>query len=448
MSTKHWMMMSIGVVTVIGGAAAIAASVPKIRSVGGDAGAEAVFREARAYTVRIQTRVETPFIEDGRGSASGAGFLVDAERRWIVTNAHVVGQSPSKVEVAFADEPFQPARKVYVDTFADVAVLAVDTVPKGRTPPKLGRDGDVRIGEPIGVFGHPLDMYFTGTRGIISNKTDQDGPDLLQIDASVDHGNSGGPVISLMDGHVVGIATAGVMGDKSDRLNFATPMEDVCRILALLREGVSPSPPRTEFAFLKDQDGRQTMIVARSFNPQCWPLQPQDRIIAVGGRDGEVETLTDFVSALRGRTGRVPLTVERAGCQLRVDVAPTPRPLTVARRGVVVDGALLAPTVYDDAAVLHQVWGLVVQSVEPGSATEMLGIERGDILQFVDGRAFADVDTLATFLRHHEGRPIRIVFVRWSPSNLRILDYHARELPCEKVQVVGDEPTRVASRQE
>src|ERR1044072_7933243 len=65
--------------------------------------AEAVFHDARAYTVRIRTQIVTPFAEDSRGAFEGAGFVVDAERGWVLTNAHVVGQSPSTVTAAFAD---------------------------------------------------------------------------------------------------------------------------------------------------------------------------------------------------------------------------------------------------------------------------------------------------------------------------------------------------------
>ena len=66
--------------------------------------AEIVFREARAYTVRIRTQITTPFMEDERGAFEGAGFLVDANRRWVLTNAHVVGRSPSDVQAAFVEE--------------------------------------------------------------------------------------------------------------------------------------------------------------------------------------------------------------------------------------------------------------------------------------------------------------------------------------------------------
>ena len=88
------------------------AALPGARA-GAQERAETVFRDARAYTVRIRTQISTPFMDDQRGSFGGAGFLVDAQRRWVITNAHVVGQSPSTVQVAFADGTFRAARKVY-----------------------------------------------------------------------------------------------------------------------------------------------------------------------------------------------------------------------------------------------------------------------------------------------------------------------------------------------
>src|SRR5919204_519691 len=104
----------------------LARDCPGARAASRDA-AEAIFRGARAYTVRIRTEIVTPFAEDSRGAFMGAGFVVDPNRGWVLTNAHVVGLSPSTVLVAFADEPFVPARKIYVDSFTDVAVLAIET---------------------------------------------------------------------------------------------------------------------------------------------------------------------------------------------------------------------------------------------------------------------------------------------------------------------------------
>ena len=64
---------------------------------------EAIFAEARQSTVEVSTNIDAAFIQDYGGSASGTGFLVDAARGWIITNAHVAGYSPSEVTVKWED---------------------------------------------------------------------------------------------------------------------------------------------------------------------------------------------------------------------------------------------------------------------------------------------------------------------------------------------------------
>ncbi len=400
--------------------------------------AETVFREARNYTVRIRTQIATPFLEDSRGSFGGAGFLVDAKRRWVLTNAHVVGQSPSVVETAFADGKFRPARKIYVDSFTDMAVLEVAADGRQHVVAPINCDEAPQIGEGIGAFGHPLGMPFTGTRGIVSGKTDQFLNDLLQIDATVDHGNSGGPVISLRDGRVVGIATAGAGGSKADRLNFATPMKDICRILDLLRKGVPPDPPQMEFSLLVDEDGRHTLQVGCSHNPARWPFQPGDRIVAVGGEGEPIKTISNLVTALRGRTGAVPIRVIRGERPIEIQALPSPRPSVLARRGVSIDGALIAPVAFEDSTVLSEPARLVVQSIAPGSAAEALGIGPMDVVHSIDGRRFDDLESLIAYLNHRpSGSPVRVVFRRSSPSVNRWEELQVRSLPGEDTHIVG-----------
>ena len=78
---------------------------------------EKIFEDANSYTVKIKIQVEIPFEEDEAGVFSGAGFLVDQKRGWIMTNAHVVSKSPSKVEVAFKDQDYHLAKKIYIDNY-------------------------------------------------------------------------------------------------------------------------------------------------------------------------------------------------------------------------------------------------------------------------------------------------------------------------------------------
>ena len=80
---------------------------------------EDIFSKARAYTVRIKTSVPVPFAGDSRGTLIGAGFVVDAGRGWIMTNAHVVSRSPAKVQVAFHGREFGQAAEIAAIDFLE-----------------------------------------------------------------------------------------------------------------------------------------------------------------------------------------------------------------------------------------------------------------------------------------------------------------------------------------
>jgi S1-C subfamily serine protease len=400
--------------------------------------AQTIFREARDYTVRIRTQIDTPFMEDERGSFEGAGFLVDAERGWVVTNAHVVGQSPSTVQAAFADESLRPARKIYVDSFTDVAILEIPMEGRRHRAAAIQCDQVPGIGEAVGVFGHPQGYYFTGTRGIISGRTDREIVDLLQTDATVDHGNSGGPMIALADGRIVGIASAGYQLRKEDKVNFATPMKDVCRILELLRKGVPAEPPNLEFGLVIDDKESNTLVVGATSDAQRWPFLPGDRILSVGRPAETVRTPHELVTALRGRSGVVPVRVRRGGSEIEVQARPRLRPSVIARRGIVLDGALIAPQMFEDSTALREPAQLVIHSVESGSAAESDHLEIMDVIESVDGQRCENLDAL---IQHLETRakdsPVRLLVRRSSPRNARWFDYHTSQLPGDEIEKIG-----------
>lgn len=401
--------------------------------------AESIFRDAREYTVRIRGQIERPFIEDDEGSYAGAGFLVDSERGWIVTNAHVAAHSPAALQVAFADGRFQPARKIYVDSFSDIAIIAVASGTRGRRVARLQCGQPTRVGESVGVFGHPIGLTFTGTRGIVAGHTDQLGVDFIQTDAAIDGGNSGGPVMRLSDGRVVGVATATIEEDESAGSNFVTPASEVCRILELLRAGVEPDPMRMPFTLLVDDDGRHTMRVGESYDPERWPFQPDDLILAIEGSPDTVGTLGELVTALRGRAGSVKLRVERDGKPITIHARPERRESVMARRGISIDGALIAPADHDDDAVFSRPMHLIVHSVESGSTASSLRIAVHNSIESLDGRRFTDIGSLRAYLHGREaGQPLRIVFRRVSPLEHRFFDYHVRELPGTEIEEIGE----------
>jgi len=207
--------------------------------------AEAAFRAAKDWTVRVQAELPVPFVEDEAGAFEGAGFVVDAKRGWILTNAHVAGHSPSTLKVAFEGGKLVPATRLYVDPQLDVAVISYEPSQLKQPPPEpvLECDALPPVGHPVGAFGHPWGFRFTGTRGIASAVSSRFGADMLQTDAPINAGNSGGPLLSLETGRVVGISTAKIADEQVEGLSFAVPMPYACTLLRILQAGSDPSPP-------------------------------------------------------------------------------------------------------------------------------------------------------------------------------------------------------------
>jgi S1-C subfamily serine protease len=372
-------------------ALALAAAAPA--AAGADL-SEDIFKGALRYTVQIRTTLPVPFDGDRKGSGLGAGFLVDAERGWIMTNAHVVGRSPSRVEVALHGQDYSEASKVYVDPFLDLAIIRVseNVETKGIGEPRLECEGVPPVGHPVGAFGHPWRLPFTGTRGIISGVTARYRTELLQTDAPINQGNSGGPLISLESGRIVGINTAGIRGAQNT--NFAVAIKYACRVLRLLQEGKDPSPPDLKLVYFRDIDNRKELRVARSYaNDGTLKLLPGDLIRQVIGEGGAIENETQLLHALRGRLADSSLRVLRQDRETVVSGTKVPMRRVLDTRGVYASGVLFGPITIRDALEIGA-RGLMVHHVEAGSIGEAQEIEKADLLEAVNGTAVLAVDDL------------------------------------------------------
>jgi S1-C subfamily serine protease len=352
---------------------------------------EQIFRKALSYTVQIKSSVSIPFAGDGKGSSLGAGFVIDAERGWILTNAHVVSRSPSRVEIAFNDQEFADGEKVWVDPYMDIAVVKVAdaAATRGIEVPRLECNGTPQVGHPVGAFGHPWRLPFTGTRGIISGVTSRYRTELLQTDAPINQGNSGGPLISLEDGRIVGINTAGIRGAQNT--NFAVSMKYACRIVDLLRAGEDPSPPDLGVVFFRDIDNRKQLRVARSY-PRTGMIQFEvgDVIEEVVGSPGRIENETQLIHALRGRLGGATIRVQRNGGTIALNGPKPAQPRVLDQRGVYVSGVLFGPITVRDAEEVG-LRGFMVHHVEAGSIGQAQEVAYADVLEAVDGQAVVDL---------------------------------------------------------
>jgi serine protease Do len=186
--------------------------------------------------------------KDPKDSAIGSGFVIDAEGH-VVTNDHVINNA-EKIEVHFADGTKAPAVLVGTDKPTDVALLKV-TVERPLVYVSFGDDKNMEVGDWVIAIGSPDFKPGTVTAGILSAKG-RDGVDggsqftaYLQIDAAINHGNSGGPTFN-MAGEVIGMNTLASynsidpktgVGERNEGLGFAIPSSTVSVVVKGLRSG-------------------------------------------------------------------------------------------------------------------------------------------------------------------------------------------------------------------
>ena len=408
---------------------------------------ETVFHDARRYTVQIRSATPIPTYEgEKRGSGLGAGFVVDASRGWIVTNAHVAGRSPSRIKVAFYEREFVAARKVYVDPFLDLAVIEVGEEIRGAlaTEASLDCGGHPQVGHPVGAFGHPNSFKFSGTRGIVSGASAETDTEMLQIDAPINPGNSGGPLISLLEGRVVGINTE--IKKDSQNTNFALPIPYVCRVVELLKEGKNPSPPALPFEFFADPGNKPNLRVARSYAKADEPLvKVGDEVIGVAGFSGRLVNETQLINALRGNLGKVRLTVLRDGHELELAGRLSPQPLILGHRSLLASGVLFGTPPHELNSPEISFPPVFISYVEGGSQGEFERIERHSFVVSADEKPVATLEDLFVILNQcaEENRAARLTLTRIS-SKRRFFDYLERSLTVSGLKWVSEESVALA----
>ena len=170
-----------------------------------------------------------------KASSLGSGFIINKDGT-IVTNNHVINNAEDIV-VRVGDKEYE-AKVLGADPYSDLAVLKIDTNEKF-TPVKFGNSDKARVGDWVVAIGNPFGLGGTVTSGIISarnrdiNLTRYD--DFIQTDASINQGNSGGPLFNL-DGDVIGINTAIIAPGQSGSIGigFAIPSNAASNVITQL----------------------------------------------------------------------------------------------------------------------------------------------------------------------------------------------------------------------
>ncbi len=297
------------------------------------------FAKVAAATADSVVTIESKSDQEGM---QGSGVVIDG-KGYIVTNNHVISEAannPSqfKTTVVFNDGKEVPANLVGRDPKTDLAVLKVDNV-DNLSVARLGDSDKVRVGDEVLAAGAPLGLRSTVTHGIISalhrpvplsgEGSDTDTViDALQTDASINHGNSGGPLID-MDSQVIGINTAGKsLSDSASGLGFAIPVNEMKQVAqTLIKDGKIVHPTigiSTRSVSNAIAAGAQVANVKAGSPAQKGGILENDVIVKIGNR--KVADSDELVVAVRQLTiGQdAPVEVVRDGRHVTLTVKPDP----------------------------------------------------------------------------------------------------------------------------
>lgn len=280
--------------------------------------------------------------KNGTYQSMGSGFILSADG-YVVSNYHVV-EGTEKIEVLTVDSGSYEATLVGFDQTNDIALLKVDA--QDLPFVAVGSSDQLRVGDQVAAIGNPLgDLTSTMTVGYVSAKdrivtTDGSTINMIQTDAAINSGNSGGPLFN-MNGEVVGITTAKFSGTSTsgvsiEGIGFAIPMDDVIGMIDDLRElGYIAGAYLGVMVMDVDPAAQAYGLPAGAFVDEVTPgyaaeaagMLAQDIIVSLGGYD--VTSVSELTRMLRkfepGQT--VSVTVYRAGreVQLRVTLDEKPR---------------------------------------------------------------------------------------------------------------------------
>ena len=284
----------------------------------------------------------TNFGQSVTGRSFGSGFIL-TENGYVVTNAHVV-EGATAITVSTHSGEEMEAKLVGSDTTNDVAVLKVEA--EGLPAVTVGSSTDLIVGDQVVAIGNPLgELTSTMTVGYVSAKdrdvnTDGTVINMIQTDAAINSGNSGGPLFN-MKGEVIGITTAKYSGPSSsgasiESIGFAIPIDDVIGMLNDLKDygyitgaylGVMVSNMDAQTAaYYGFPVGVYVQEVTPGYCAEKAGMQAKDIIVKLGGY--EVKDLNDLTRALRmfkaGDTTEV--VVYRSGAELSLSVTLDEKP--------------------------------------------------------------------------------------------------------------------------
>ena len=366
-----------------------------------------------------------------KAQSLGSGFIIDDDGI-VVTNYHVI-ENAEEIRVVLADETSFTAEVLGQDQKTDIAVLKIDPGDTKLTAVSFGNSDELRVGDWVLAIGNPFGLGGTVTAGIVSARGRDigNGPydDFIQTDASINRGNSGGPLFNT-DGEVIGINTAIFsQSGGSVGIGFAISSNLAERVTEQLIEfgqtrrgwlGVyiqEVTPDIAESLGLDDAIGALISSVNEAGPAAKGGIQPGDVIVKFDGK--LIEKMRDLPRIVAETDIGAKIKVELFRQGKRETVTVTLGELEKAELAGVIDSgrgqsdefsfgslgfsvAKLNAALAEELGLDSDARGVVVREVVPGSPAADKGLTVGDILRRYGQRPIDDAASLAADIKKAE----------------------------------------------
>jgi serine protease Do len=372
--------------------------------------------------------------DDRPTGALGSGFVIRSDGL-IVTNRHVVN-SALKVRIRLPDGRDFPAKILGADAVTDIALLKVEGV--RLSPLRLGSSQAVSVGDAVIAIGNPYGLGQSVSAGIISARarTLEDDPyiDFLQTDAAINHGNSGGPLMTP-DGIVVGVTSAIFSpSGGSVGLGFAIPAETVTAVIGQLE-----SKGHVERGYLGISVQEVTPLIAKALGmkspagalvsavdpvgPANGTFAPGDVLLTIGSSRVTFRTMSKITARLLpGALATMSLRRDAKTISVAMKIGRLPEPpsdpeleggdqdtwvaalqLSVANTTEAIRKAVKAS---DEPS------GLIVTQLRPSGAGSLAGLKIGDVITQIGSKQLVDVRDVKATPTPSQQAPLLVRVVR------------------------------------
>lgn len=354
--------------------------------------------------------------------SAGSGVIFDAQKGYIVTNAHVV-ENASEITVTLQDGRDLTAEVVGSDEPSDVAVLRVKTDGLQLTQLQLGDSARLEVGDFVVAIGNPFGLAHTVTSGIVSGLSrsgiNPDGyEDFIQTDASINPGNSGGALVNLR-GELIGINTAILSRSGGNiGIGFAIPVNMARSVMdQLIRYGTVKRGQLGVSMYTVTPDIARSLGLAEAAGALVSQVIAGSAADKAGIRTGDVITTVNGQAVKSNSDLRNAIGLLRVGDKVDIGLLREGKPLKLtavigeaaataeATRPERIHRSLEGVTLADapDGA------GVLVRGVEPGSAGAQSGLRSNDLIV---GANRGRVGSVRELLERARGAAVLVLEVR------------------------------------